>query len=188
MIRRYFSKAFSNGGWSVSQEERGGEKPLDEILSSYFKTTRAFDTASENHTALLAWQKVIGENERNHTVGAFVGKAKFKQAPKLVIYVDSNALRIDLMAKRDVYVQRLATVGMEFSSIDFKLSKYKKKQIQQDSYIQKRQKKSYHVRSEESLTLKEKEQIASIVKTLPEALRETGYKAILASFLHKEDK
>mgnify|MGYP000876843597 CR=1 FL=1 len=103
------------------EQKRGGEKNLSSLLTSYFEKTRITDTSSTNHAALLTWFRVAGIAEKEHTTGVFVVPTKYNQPPKLIVYVDSNSLRIDCMARREVYLQRLVTMGHEFSSLEFKL-------------------------------------------------------------------
>ncbi len=85
------------------EKKRGGEKNLSSLLTSYFEKTRVTDTSSINHAAILAWYRVAGIAEKEHTTGVFVVPAKYNQPPKLIVYVDSNSLRIDCMARREVH-------------------------------------------------------------------------------------
>ena len=165
------------------EQKRGGEKNLSSLLTSYFEKTRITDTSSTNHAALLAWYRVAGIAEKEHTTGVFVVPTKYNQPPKLIVYVDSNSLRIDCMARREVYLQRFATMGHKFSSLEFKLSKYKKKQITADVRLVVEPEKKYYTAPESELTKDQRETIKNIVKMLPESYREEGYKAVLASFL-----
>ncbi|MFC2629291.1 MAG: hypothetical protein ACFNX8_02635, partial [Lancefieldella rimae] len=87
---------------------------------------------------------------------------------------------------REVYLQRFATVGHEFSCLEFKLSKYKKKQITADVRLVAEPEKKYYTAPESELTQDQREAIENIVKMLPESYREEGYKAVLASFLRKK--
>lgn len=180
--------SFKKDGFQNEEQEqkRGGEKNLSSLLTSYFEKTRVTDTSSTNHAALLAWYCVAGIAEKEHTTGVFVVPAKYNQSPKLIVYVDSNSLRIDCMARREVYLQRFATVGHEFSCLEFKLSKYKKKQITADVRLVAEPEKKYYTAPESKLTQDQRETIESIVKMLPESYREEGYKAVLASFLRRK--
>ena len=168
------------------EQKRGGEKNLSSLLTSYFEKTRITDTSSTNHAALLAWYRVAGIAEKEHTTGVFVVPTKYNQPPKLIVYVDSNSLRIDCMARREVYLQRFATMGHEFSCLEFKLSKYKKKQITDDVRLVVEPEKKYYTAPESELTQDQRETIENIVKMLPESYREEGYKAVLASFLRRK--
>lgn len=168
------------------EQKRGGEKNLSSLLTSYFEKTRTTDTSSTNHAALLTWFRVAGIAEKEHTTGVFVVPTKYNQPPKLIVYIDSNSLRIDCMARREVYLQRFATMGHEFSSLEFKLSKYKKKQITADVRLVAEPEKKYYTAPESELTQDQRETIENIVKMLPESYREEGYKAVLASFLRRK--
>ena len=67
------------------EQKRGGEKNLSSLLTSYFEKTRITDTSSTNHAALLAWYRVAGVAEKEHTTGVFVVPAKYNQPPKLML-------------------------------------------------------------------------------------------------------
>ena len=136
------------------EQKRGGEKNLSSLLTSYFEKTRITDTSSTNHAALLAWYRVAGIAEKEHTTGVFVVPTKYN--------------------------------GYEFSCIEFKLSKYKKKQITADVRLVAEPEKKYYTAPESELTQDQREIIENIVKMLPESYREEGYKAVLASFLRRK--
>ena len=80
---------------------------------------------SESARALLAWRQVNGDVERTHTTGVYVGASRrLGELPELTVYVDSNAYVTDFSANREVYLARMETMGLRFSRVTFRRSKY----------------------------------------------------------------
>lgn len=79
---------------------------------------------SANQRAAAAWYKANGDIEKAHTTGVFLKKARNpKIDPVLCVYVDSHARLTDFTANREIYLIRLAHVGLHVSKVEFLLSK-----------------------------------------------------------------
>lgn len=72
----------------------------------------------------MAWFKANGDVERRHTSGVYLKRAAAPSLPPvLVVYVDSHSRLTDFMANREIYLVRLAAVGLEVSGVEFRLSR-----------------------------------------------------------------
>lgn len=143
---------------------------VNELINDRFKGI------SKNQQALSAWLTVNGERERVHTVAVFLNEKNNKKAPSLVVYVDSNACVVDFNASRELYLARLEGAGFNFSSIDFKLSRYAKE------HLNRRLQKGRNTEKElPELTDEEREHIEKLVEGLPQNLKESVSKAISSS-------
>ena len=71
-----------------------------------------------------AWYAANGDIERAHTTGTFVREPRRGESgPVLVVYVDSRARVTDFSANSEVYLARLAQVGLNFAEVRFRQSK-----------------------------------------------------------------
>ena len=96
--------------WQCHDESLGG------VLSDFFESPEVRARMGAGHTAGLAWHSVIGDIERKHTTGVFVGKPKAPgMAPALCVYVDSRMRMVDFNANREIYLARLTAAGYDYS-------------------------------------------------------------------------
>lgn len=101
---------------------------VSEVLGGLFPARPAEGGNTRDANAFqdvaLAWHAVNGDHERTHTVGTFVEPPRRSGAlPVLVVYVDTKACQVDFMANREVYLARLAQVGLNFAEVRFRQSK-----------------------------------------------------------------
>lgn len=76
-----------------------------------------------------AWYAANGDIERAHTTGTFVREPRRGEGgPVLVVYVDSKARVTDFSANSEVYLARLANAGHPFHKVEFRLSRYPRRQ------------------------------------------------------------
>ena len=100
--------------WQRHDESLGG------VLSDFFESPEVRARMGAGHTAGLAWHSVIGDIERKHTTGVFVGKPKAPgMAPALCVYVDSRMRMVDFNANREIYLARLTAAGYDYSEVRF---------------------------------------------------------------------
>ena len=100
--------------WQQHDERLAG------ILHGMLNDPEAKAKMGAGHSAGLAWHSVIGDIERKHTTGVFVGRPKAPGlAPALCVYVDSRMRMVDFNANREVYLARLQARGYEYSEVRF---------------------------------------------------------------------
>ncbi|MBE5023290.1 hypothetical protein INF26_00210 [Olsenella sp. DSM 107455] len=127
-----------------------------------------------------AWFSVNGDYERAHTVGTYVDDRRAGVDPVLVVYVDSKASEVDLMARREIYPARLATCGLRFSEVRFKLSRQR--------YLDRRADASRPVAAPKAarplpeLTAEEERRVDELCAGLPEQLRDSVSRAMRVSY------
>ncbi len=128
-----------------------------------------------------AWFSVNGDYERAHTVGTYVDDRRTGVDPVLVVYVDSKASEVDLMARREIYPARLATCGLRFSEVRFKLSKQR--------YLDRRADATRPTpgaaeppRPLPELTAEEERRVDELCAGLPEQLRDSVSRAMRVSY------
>lgn len=158
----------------MRSDERGGEASVADLMAGFLKEQDATGAMSENHVASLAWRAVNGDIERAHTTGVFVKPGRTQgAAPVICVYVDSKARSVDFRANREVYLGRLEAAGKHYSGIEFIVTRYpvkKRKQVQRQAVPL------------PELTEAERAECARLAQAAPQALRESVYKAISASF------
>lgn len=128
-----------------------------------------------------AWFSVNGDYERAHTVGTYVDDRRTGVDPVLVVYVDSKASEVDLMARREIYPARLATCGLRFSEVRFKLSKQR--------YLDRRADATRPTPGAAEppqplpeLTAEEERRVNELCAGLPEQLRDSVSRAMRVSY------
>ena len=127
-----------------------------------------------------AWFSVNGDYERAHTVGTYVDDRRSGVDPVLVVYVDSKASEVDRMARREIYPARLATCGLHFSEVRFKLSKQR--------YLDRRADAPRPASSPRAprplpeLTAEEERRVDELCAGLPEQLRDSVSRAMRVSY------
>lgn len=105
---------------ATEMDWRGHDESLGGVLSDFFESPEVRAKMGAGHAAGLAWHSVIGDIERKHTTGVFVGKPKVPgMAPALCVYVDSRMRMVDFNANREIYLARLQTVGFDYSEVRF---------------------------------------------------------------------
>ncbi len=135
---------------------------------------------SASVAAFVAWNRVNGDVERAHVTGVYVGEPRRgARDPELTVYVDSSAFLTDFSANREIYLARMETAGLRFSSISFRLSKHKKHKKGTGSFLHK---KSNHHAAPPELTDAERQEVANACSQLPASLRERVFRAMSASY------
>ncbi len=105
---------------ATEMDWRGHDESLGGVLSDFFESPEVRAKMGAGHAAGLAWHSVIGDIERKHTTGVFVGKPKVPgMAPALCVYVDSRMRMVDFNANREIYLARLQTAGFDYSEVRF---------------------------------------------------------------------
>lgn len=105
---------------ATEMDWRGHDESLGGVLSDFFENPEVRAKMGAGHAAGLAWHSVIGDIERKHTTGVFVGKPKVPgMAPALCVYVDSRMRMVDFNANREIYLARLQTAGFDYSEVRF---------------------------------------------------------------------
>ena len=105
---------------ATEMDWRGHDESLGSVLSDFFESPEVRAKMGAGHAAGLAWHSVIGDIERKHTTGVFVGKPKAPgMAPALCVYVDSRMRMVDFNANREIYLARLQTAGFDYSEVRF---------------------------------------------------------------------
>ncbi len=152
---------------------------LGEVLHGYLGAYEEYDRLTEGHRAARVWFGVNGDIERAHTTGVFVPEPRRGQShPELVVYVDSRARATDFLANREVYLARMQAVGLEFTDIKFKLSKYPTAKKEKESRVTSKT----CPQPLEPLSSSEKDEILQLTKDLPDGLREAVQKAMENSY------
>lgn len=96
------------------------DESLGNLLSDFFESPEVRAKMGTGHSAGLAWHSVIGDIERKHTTGVFVGKPRTPGlTPALCVYVDSRMRMVDFNANREIYLARLQAAGYEYSEVRF---------------------------------------------------------------------
>ena len=105
---------------ATEMDWRGHDESLGSVLSDFFESPEVRAKMGAGHAAGLAWHSVIGDMERKHTTGVFVGKPKTPgMAPTLCVYVDSRMRMVDFNANREIYLARLQAAGFDYSEVRF---------------------------------------------------------------------
>lgn len=80
---------------------------------------------SANQRATELWRTANGDVERAHTTGVYLRKPPCESLPPVLgVYVDSHARLSDFNANKEIYLTRLAGVGLEVSGIEFRLTRW----------------------------------------------------------------
>ena len=172
--------------WQRHDESLGG------VLSDFFESPEVRARMGAGHTAGLAWHSVIGDIERKHTTGVFVGKPKAPgMAPALCVYVDSRMRMVDFNANREIYLARLTAAGYDYSEVRFLQNKRPRPKAEQTSgqpmLRDGREGADLPSRTAEKvdkgtvpLSTREREEIEGQTAGLPPRLRESVSKAMAA--------
>lgn len=130
MAARYFG----HEGGRARAAARSVYDPLDpakqhdaataaDVVAAYVDK-RVARGASDVNKALHAWRKVCGRRAAKHTVAVWLNKPKSGVGlPELVVYLDGNALMVDLTTNAELFVDRLSYEGLEVARVRFKLSR-----------------------------------------------------------------
>ena len=182
---------------ATEMDWRGHDESLGGVLSDFFESPEvrakmgaghAAGDAGERHGATAAWHSVIGDIERKHTTGVFVGKPKAPgMAPALCVYVDSRMRMVDFNANREIYLARLQTAGFDYSEVRFLQNKRPRPKVDEGSSATppaaKREKGTVpfsHSEPLPELSEAERAQIEAQTAGLSPALRESVSKAMAA--------
>ena len=119
---------------ATEMDWRGHDESLGGVLSDFFESPEVRAKMGAGHAAGLAWHSVIGDMERKHTTGVFVGKPKTPgMAPTLCVYVDSRMRMVDFNANREIYLARLQAAGFDYSEVRFLQNKRPRPKAEQTS-------------------------------------------------------
>lgn len=173
---------------ATEMDWRGHDESLGGVLSDFFESPEVRAKMGAGHAAGLAWHSVIGDIERKHTTGVFVGKPKVPgMAPALCVYVDSRMRMVDFNANREIYLARLQTAGFDYSEVRFLQNKRPRPKIDESSSATppaaKREKGTVpfsHSEPLPELSEAERAQIEAQTAGLSPALRESVSKAMAA--------
>ena len=124
----------------------------------------------------VVWNRVNGDVERAHTTGVYVGEPRRgARDPELTVYVDSPSFRTDFSANHEVYLARLASAGLRFSRIEFRLSKRKAARREEPSRPSPRKDPLPELSAEEEIG------VEGLCSSLPERLRKSVSQAMRVS-------
>lgn len=127
-----------------------------------------------------AWHTVNGDIERTHTMGIYVREPRGHESlPTLLVYVDSRARATDFSANREVYLARLASVGLRFLDVSFRVSK---RPVPIRGSLDEKRHAVESVAPLPELTEEERDRVEWMTKGLPEGLRASVQRAMSASF------
>lgn len=158
----------------AAHEREAAPRPLSDVLSGM-----ADARADGAWRASRAWYAANGDIERAHTTGTFVREPRAGEAgPVLVVYVDSKARATDFAANSAVYLARLAHAGVRFSKVEFRLSRYPRRERADAP----RARRAPRDAAPEAPTPAERAEIDELCSTLPEALRASVSKAMCATY------
>lgn len=147
-----------------------------DLVSTYLDGRLAAG-ANKTMQALTVWRKIAGKRAAKHTVAVWLSDpAGPLNLPDLVVYLDGNALMVDLSTNAELFVDRLAHAGLEVAHVRFKLSR-KAGQIAEERML-KAERKSHEVPELPPLTDYDRARIALDVQRIPEAMRADASKAM----------
>lgn len=147
-----------------------------DLVSGYLDA-RLARGANKTLQALTIWRNIAGKRASKHTVAVWLSDpAGPRNLPDLVVYLDGNALMVDLSTNAELYVDRLAHAGLEVAHVRFKLSR-KAGQIAQQRMA------AAEGPADEppelpALTPYERTRIAADVERIPASMREDVSKAM----------
>lgn len=151
-----------------------------ELVSTYLDARLAAG-ANKTMQALTVWRKIAGKRAAKHTVAVWLSDPSGPMnLPDLVVYLDGNALMVDLSTNAELYVDRLAHAGLEVAHVRFKLSR-KAGQIAQERLAAAASPKR-ETPALPPLTDYERARIALEVQRVPEAIRKDASKAMELSW------
>ena len=133
---------------------------------------------SDNQKAYRAWFGANGKFEQAHTCGVFLkDMSAQKRLPVLYVYIDKSGVLQDFTTNKEIYIVRLSHFGFEVSDIQFRLSKYPKRQTPSQ-----RDKTDMSNKPPlQELTQKQKKQAHDLTKELSHPLKTKVYNAIISS-------
>lgn len=161
----------------VRRREHAG-RSLESLLGGEVERIDARGARRGAARAWVVWNAVNGDVERAHTTGVHVGEPRRgARGPELTVYVDSNAYLTDFSANREIYLARMETAGLRFSSITFRRAKVR---ASRGTAAPKAEATPRAPLPE--LTPAEEQRISELCSTLPDSLRESVSRAMRASF------
>lgn len=161
----------------VLRRREAAPSAIGDVFSSFLE-----ERAGAAGRVTRAWYAANGDIERAHTTGTFVREPRRGEAgPVLVVYVDSKARVTDFSANREIYLARLAHAGLSFSKIEFRLSKYPRREAPTGAGGM-RSFSPAKARPRVTLTAEEEAMIERMCASLPATLREKVSEAMRASY------
>ena len=145
------------------------------LVANYVDRRIASGT-NEVMRALAIWRKVAGKRAAKHTVAVWLSKPTGRlNLPDLVVYLDGNALMVDLSTNAELYVDRLAHAGLEVGHVRFKLSRKAGQITQERMAAAERASERLDL---PPLTAYERASIELAVQKAPEKVRKSASKAM----------
>ena len=150
---------------------------------------------SANQRAASLWRAANGDVERAHTTGVYLRKSPCESLPPVLgVYVDSHARLSDFNANKEIYLTRLAGVGLEVSGIEFRLTRWPAPQ--EDGILRKGDglRKGDELRRHASgtgapelppLSPQEERRVRDACAELPDGLRQRVERAMTLSLQHE---
>ena len=155
---------------------------VDRVINS--KIARGL---TANQRAAIAWYGANGDRERLHTTRVFLKRSRMEGAdPIICVYVDSHAFVTDLMANKDLYLARLANWGYAVSGIEFAVDR--EIRVSQVNALRESSQKaasSSVAGTVETLSEEQRAYVEELLSDVPESLRASISKAIIASMQDK---
>ena len=144
---------------------------------------------SANQRATELWRTANGDVERAHTTGVYLRKPSSESLPPVLgVYVDSHARLSDFNANKEIYLTRLAGVGLEVSGIEFRLTRWPAPQ--EDGILHKGDELRRHASGTGAselppLSSQEERRVRDACAELPDGLRQRVERAMTLSLQHE---
>ena len=165
--------------------EFGTERPmgLDHLMRTVVDTQMAAKMTAAQRAA-AAWYRANGDRERTHTTGVFLKRPRRPDAaPILGVYVDSHAMATDFGVNKDIYLARLANVGLEVSGIEFLPTREGSRMARVA-----RTEASPATAGLPDLSEQERQEVSTLAATVPTSMRESVSKAIELSMKREKKR
>lgn len=129
--------------------------------------------------AARAWYASNGDRERAHTTGVWLRKSgKSGVDPTMVVRLDSNLLAQELATNKDLYLARIARMGVRISDIRFSVGAPSRARM---SAAQERTARTTPKKPLPPLDAEEIERVRQATEGLPHDLRQSVSRAMCAS-------
>lgn len=146
---------------------------IQELMEG-FVSVELKEKLDENQKAAFIWNAANGDIERAHTTGVYLKAGRAGKAPVLGVYLDSAPRVVDFSANKEIYLARLENQGLIFSDIDFKLTRYPKK----DADVAGGSERTAPAPELPELDEAELRYVEELVEEVPESLRPTVYETV----------
>ena len=110
---------------------QNGPQSLSELMKQVNPSPQQANL-DEQSRASIAWAQANGDKEARHSTGVWLKAPTQKEDyPTLIVYIDSSVMLADFQTNHEIYAMRLQRIGFPVEKVEFRLSKYKKKQDSQ---------------------------------------------------------